>query len=169
MPAAKRKKARCGKNRLHNAPRTSRPASLLSSQTDYDRRSITAASTTDFDGFSSWATALRGRPSCPLRSEKRRGAKKTGSTMLHGLRPSLLSSPTDYDRRSITAASTTDFDGFSSWATGPNVLPAAKRKRARCGKNRLHIESTMLHGLQGLLLYSAHRRTTIDARSLLHR
>ena len=26
----------------------------------------------------------------------------------------------------------------------------------------------MLHGLQGMLLYSAHRRTTIDARSLLH-
>jgi hypothetical protein len=27
----------------------------------------------------------------------------------------------------------------------------------------------MLHGLQGLLLHSAHRRTTLDARSLLHR
>jgi hypothetical protein len=27
---------------------------------------------------------LRGRPSCPLRSEKRRGAEKTGATMLHG-------------------------------------------------------------------------------------
>jgi hypothetical protein len=30
-------------------------------------------------------------------------------------------------------------------------------------------DSTMLHGLQGLLLYSAHRRTKLDARSLLHR
>ena len=55
MPAAKRKKARCGKNRLHNASRTSRPASLLSSPTDDDRRSITAASMTDFDCFSSGA------------------------------------------------------------------------------------------------------------------
>jgi hypothetical protein len=27
----------------------------------------------------------------------------------------------------------------------------------------------MLHGLQGPLLHSAHRRTTLDARSLLHR
>ncbi len=66
-----KKKARCGKNRLHNASQTSRPASLLSS-------------------------------------------------------------PTDYARRSIIAASMTDFDGFSSCATGPTVLPAAKRKKARC-------------------------------------
>jgi hypothetical protein len=55
LPAAKRKKARCGKNRLHNASRTSRHASLLSSPTDDDRRSITAASMTDFDCFSSGA------------------------------------------------------------------------------------------------------------------
>ncbi len=50
VPAAKRKKARCEKNRLHNASQPSRPASLLSSPTDYARRSITTASTTDFDG-----------------------------------------------------------------------------------------------------------------------
>jgi hypothetical protein len=43
----------------------------------------------------------------------------------------------DYARRSITAASTTDFDGYLSCATGPTVLPAAKRKKARCGENRL--------------------------------
>jgi hypothetical protein len=61
---------------------------------------------------------LWGRPSCPLRSEKRQGA---GKNRLHNAsrasRPtSPLSSPTDYARRSITIASTTNFDGFSSGA-----------------------------------------------------
>ncbi len=77
LARCEQKKARCEKNRLHNASRASRPASPLSS-------------------------------------------------------------PTDYARRSITAASTTGFDCFSSCATGPTVLPAAKRKKARCEKNRFH-------------------------------
>jgi hypothetical protein len=79
---------------------------------------------------------LWGRPSCPLRSKKRQGAEKNRLHNLNSSRTSRpafpLSSPTDYARRSITAASTTDFDGFSSCATGPTVLPAAKRKKARC-------------------------------------
>ncbi len=40
---------------IYNASRASKPASPLSSPTDYPRRSITAALTTDFDGFSSGA------------------------------------------------------------------------------------------------------------------
>ena len=69
-------------------------------------------------------------------------------------------------------------------------MPATKRKKARCEINRLHNASrtsrpasllsspteapqcfTDFKQVQGLLLsgYSAHRRTTIDARSLLHR
>jgi hypothetical protein len=51
--------ARCSTNRLHNAARASRPASPLSSPTDCAGRSITSASTTDFDGLSSGAA--RGR------------------------------------------------------------------------------------------------------------
>jgi hypothetical protein len=42
----------------------------------------------------------------------------------------------------------------------------AKKGEARVRKKA---GSTMLHGLQGLLLYSAHRRNTMDTQSLLHR
>jgi hypothetical protein len=78
-------------------------------------------------------------------------------------RPSTPLSPlTDYAGRSITAASTHVLRGRPS-------CPLRSEEMARCGMNRLHIESTMLQGLQGLLLHSAHRRTTLDTRSLLHR
>jgi hypothetical protein len=144
---------------------------------------------------------LRGRPYCPLRSEKGEVLKRTGSTRLDGLQGLLLhsahrrttiekgevrkkqapvplhkasrtsrpastpSSPTDYDRRSITAASTTDFDGFSSCATGPTVLPAAKRKKARCGKDRLHKASRTSRPASPLSSPTDYDRRSITAAS----
>jgi hypothetical protein len=121
---------------LHNASLTSRPASPLSSPTDYARCSVTAASTTDFDSFSSCATGQIVLPAVK-REKARCGENRLRNASLTSRPASPLSSPTDYARRSITAASTTDFDGFSSCATGPTVLPAVKREKARCGENRL--------------------------------
>jgi hypothetical protein len=64
---------------------------------------------------------------------------KLAPQCLRASRPaSPLSSPTDCARRSIAAASTTDFDCLSSCATGQTILPTAKRKMARCRKYRLH-------------------------------
>jgi hypothetical protein len=48
---------------------------------------------------------------------------------------------------------------------GPTVLPAAKRKWQGAEKTG----PTVPHGHQGLLLRSAHRRTTLDTRPNLHR
>ena len=48
---------------------------------------------------------------------------------------------------------------------GPTVLPAAKRKWQGTEKTG----PTVPHGHQGLLLRSAHRRTTLDTRPNLHR
>jgi hypothetical protein len=43
------------------------------------------------------------------------------------------------------------------------------RCEAKNCKVRKETGSSMLHGLQGLLLHSGHQRTTLDAQSLLHR
>ena len=58
----------------------------------------------------------------------------------------------DYAGRLYHVVSTMDFDYFTSCATGPTVLPAAKRKWQGAEKTG----SEMLHGLQGLLPRSAH-------------
>ena len=93
---------------------------------------------------------LRGRPSCPLRSEKRRGAEKTGSTMLHGLQGLLLYSAhrrTTIDARSLLHRRRTSTASHHVLRGRPSC-PLRSEKRRGAEKTG----STMLHGLQGLLL-----------------
>jgi hypothetical protein len=82
-----------------------------------------------------------------------------------------LSSPTDYSGRSIAAASMTDFDGFSSCATGPGptVLP-----NAHCGAKQGKVQRKQApQCFTGLKAYFstqlADRLTALDVRPLLHR